>query len=153
MNQSNDVINKANIKFVATYWRPNAFSVKKGLVAIGIKKNINVWRRVAVITIVVSILSASAAIYFALQKSQQNQSLQQIEKTIERKHPLEKSKRIEFYDTPLSVVVPKIEEIYNIKIENLPDEEYRLSLSYEGNASDLVNTINELLGIELIISK
>ena len=51
------------------------------------------------------------------------------------------------------MVVEKINETYNVKVTGLPEspEEYRLSLHYEGTASDLVETINEILGTELTV--
>lgn len=36
-------------------------------------------------------------------------------------------------------------------IINVPQTEYRLTLSYEGTAADLIQTINDLLGTDLQI--
>lgn len=60
-------------------------------------------------------------------------------------------KRIEFTDAPLPEVIQAIERTYGVKVTNVPDTEYRLTLSYEGTAADLIATINDLLGVELKI--
>ncbi len=62
------------------------------------------------------------------------------------------STHIEFDNAPLSAVIAEIERIYNVKIGNIPTDEPRLTLSYDGTASDLVATINELLGTELTVT-
>ena len=45
----------------------------------------------------------------------------------------------------------EIEKVYGVKLGNVPDDDIRLSLSYEGTAADLVDTINDLLGTEIEI--
>ena len=47
----------------------------------------------------------------------------------------------------------EIEKVYDVRLTSLPEEEYRLTLSYEGTAEDLVATINELLGTHIEIEK
>lgn len=60
-------------------------------------------------------------------------------------------KRIEFDDAPLTQVVKAIEDTYGVEISGLEDTDSNLTLtlSYEGNAIDLINTINELLNTNL----
>lgn len=58
---------------------------------------------------------------------------------------------IDFTDAPLGDVVKDIERIYGVKISNIPTETYSLTLHYEGDASELVTIINELLNINLQI--
>lgn len=60
-------------------------------------------------------------------------------------------KRIEFDNRPIAVVAAEIEKVYGVKLGNVPDDDIRLSLSYEGTAADLVDTINDLLGTEIEI--
>ena len=45
----------------------------------------------------------------------------------------------------------KIESVYDVNVVNLPDStsEYTLSLHYEGTPSDLINTINDILGTRM----
>lgn len=59
--------------------------------------------------------------------------------------------RIEFDDTPVSVVARKVEEVYGVRLGNLPADDPAVTISYEGNAADLVETLNELLGSEIVI--
>lgn len=60
--------------------------------------------------------------------------------------------RIEFVDAPLADVVAEIENVYGVEVGGIPaGKDYRLTLSYEGTATDLVETINELLGTSLTV--
>jgi hypothetical protein len=63
------------------------------------------------------------------------------------------AQRITFDDAPLSEVIIKIQETYNVTITNIPTEEHRLTLSYEGTADELIETINDLLGTEMKIQE
>ncbi len=62
-----------------------------------------------------------------------------------------RSERVEFNDASLGDVIDRIEKVYGVKVTDVPKEDYRLTLSYEGTAADLVATINELLGTDLQI--
>lgn len=62
--------------------------------------------------------------------------------------------RIEFSDEPLSVVVAEIERVYGVNVVNEPETgDYRVTLSYEGNAAELIETINELFGLNLEVQR
>ena len=56
---------------------------------------------------------------------------------------------------PLSSVVAEIENAYNVEISGLDetDRDQRLTLSYEGNAAELVSAINEILGTQLTVEQ
>lgn len=62
---------------------------------------------------------------------------------------------IDFENAPLPVVVDKISRTYDVEITGLPEspDDYKLSLHYEGTASDLVETINEILGTEMTVTQ
>ena len=64
-------------------------------------------------------------------------------------------KVIDFESTPLTVVAEKIREVYGVSVRNLPDNagDITLSLHYEGSAADLVDTINEILSIQMTIEE
>ena len=53
------------------------------------------------------------------------------------------------------VVVDRIREVYGVEVVNLPDnaDNYRLSLHYEGNPMELVETINDILDINMTIKE
>lgn len=61
--------------------------------------------------------------------------------------------RLEFNDAKLSDVIKAVEEAYGVKLTNVPDEEIYLTLSYEGNAQDFIDTVNELLNTEIEIER
>lgn len=61
--------------------------------------------------------------------------------------------RLEFTDAPLTEVVKGVEEAYGVKLYNVPKEDLHLTLSYEGNAEDFVEAVNELLGTDIKIEK
>ena len=60
---------------------------------------------------------------------------------------------IDFEYAALPEVVKQIEKVYGVEIINMPEDadSYHLTLHYEGDASDLINTINEILGTNLKI--
>lgn len=60
---------------------------------------------------------------------------------------------LEFNDAKLSDVIKAVEEAYGVKLTNVPDEEIFLTLSYEGNAQDFIDTVNELLNTEIEIER
>lgn len=64
-------------------------------------------------------------------------------------------KAIDFENAPLTVVAKRIKEVYGVDVVNLPPdaENLKLSLHYEGNALELVDTINEILGTQMSIKK
>ncbi|MDE6268196.1 MAG: hypothetical protein K2M04_03845 [Muribaculaceae bacterium] len=64
-------------------------------------------------------------------------------------------KVIDFDNAPLPTVLAEIKGTYGADVENIPAnaENYRLTLLYEGTAADLIETINEILGTDLIIAE
>lgn len=145
-----------SLHFVATFWRKDSFSVDNALKRLGIKNTLrNMRRRVATVVAVVAVLGMSAAIYFSYKESspQPVPAEKGSPSVLPSESPLQRRVRMEFTDATLDEVVKEIEHAYGVKIENIPDEEIRLTLCYEGNASDLIATINELLGTHLKIKE
>jgi hypothetical protein len=144
-----------SLNFVSRHYRANAFSTKEGLEKIGIGEH-RWWKQRWVAAAAVGVvLAASAAVYSIVQTVPQGSDEvpvveQQIDNSVK---PAEIVKKITFEDADLATVVNEIEKVYDVKIVNMPDKEYHVTLSYEGNAADLVDTINELLGTNLKISK
>lgn len=58
-----------------------------------------------------------------------------------------------FENASLIEIIQTIEKKCNVTITNIPSQELCLSLDYEGNADDLISTINELFEINLKIEK
>lgn len=59
--------------------------------------------------------------------------------------------RIEFTDASLEEVAAAVNKTYGVKLINLPDTDQHLTLSYEGTATDFVETLNALLGSSIRI--
>lgn len=114
------------------------------------------WLRhnVAAACIGAAVLVASAASIYYISTSEKSPEPETQEVTTVANTPAYepyKVVKIQFADAPLPVVVEEIEKVYGVKVTNLPEEETRLTISYEGNAFDVVETINELLGTNLTI--
>ncbi|MEZ3589940.1 MAG: DUF4974 domain-containing protein [Muribaculaceae bacterium] len=143
------------VEFVARYYREGAFSARRGWRQLGLT-TLQWWRtRWAAAAAVVVALTATAGIYAYITSSPSEARQPEAAPVTEKVTPIgEVSRKIEFADTPLVDVVKEIERVYEVRVVNLPkDGDYRLTLSYEGTAKDLVETINELLGISLRIEE
>lgn len=95
------------------------------------------------------VLTASAA-YIALKPESRPAPVQEPQ-NIEQSAPTEmyRTHRLDFSDTPLSQVVAKIETEYGVTVDNVPEGDYRLTGSFEGDAGEIVESINMLLGTEM----
>lgn len=62
-------------------------------------------------------------------------------------------KIIDFEETPLPIVIERIQEVYGVEIANIPTNanDYRLSLHYVGTAVDLIDTINDILDTDMTV--
>lgn len=62
---------------------------------------------------------------------------------------------IDFENAPLPTVVQKIREVYGVEVIDMPADasEYSLSLHYVGSATDLVETINDILDTDMKIQE
>ena len=113
-------------------------------------------RNVAAACIGAAILVASAASIYYISTSENSPVSENKEVTTISNAPAYehyKIVKIQFADAPLSDVVAEIEKAYGVKVSNLPQKETRLTISYEGNAYDVIETINELLGTNLTIEE
>lgn len=144
-----------NIDFIARNYRHGCFDTEKALRQIKPQytfSRIRKWMTAACVTLV--ILGAGA---FVLINNgylfTNNDTDTQVEKILSK--DLNVVKVIDFDDVPLTRVVVSIKEIYGVEVINLPENAaaIRLSLHYSGNVSDLIETINEILGTELKIKE
>lgn len=139
------------ISYVAKRYRKGKFATDKGWKRLGIAPSHRLWRmRVAAAIASVIALSAIAAIFY------HEYSLYE-EPIVERQMPdtiqATAVRVIDFENTPLPTVISKIREVYGVEITGIPDNatDYRLSLHYEGNVVDLVETINEILDTKMAL--
>lgn len=147
-----------SLDFVTSHYCPGAFRPLPLAKLLHINVRIPLFRRRNVAAAcVMSALIACAGIGTYLYICQEAPAaIPAVETTIPMTQPVSTAKeikRITFNDTPLAEVVKEIEKVYDVRLTSLPEEEYRLTLSYEGTAEDLVATINELLGTHIEIEK
>lgn len=144
-----DKFNKS-VNFVARHYRADAFKPRSFFFGRSLAAR---WRRWGVAaSVAVGVLTASACFYTFVLRQPEAVEPQPIEQTVAPEQPARLvSQRIEFTDAPLTEVVAQIELTYDVTVENIPTAEYRLTLSYEGTADDLISTINMLLGTALTI--
>ena len=144
------------IKYIAKHYRRGLFSVNAGWKHLGIATSLRIRRLRAVAAAAgVVILTATAAVIYS------HVSLKpEVEEVRPRpvnappaKAPENEVKIIDFDNTPLPVVTRRIQEVYGVEVINLPEnaDDYVISLHYEGNAVDLVQTINEILDTRMSV--
>lgn len=145
-----------DIEYIAKRYKKGKFSVEEGWKRLNIKPAFN-WRSKIIAASVASVvvLTAAAAV-IVYQHSINNQATTNstTEKTIEIA-PEQIVKVIDFENTPLPTVIDKIKDVYGVEVVNIPEnaEDYNLSLHYEGNATDLIATINEILDTQMEVKK
>ena len=147
--------NNQDISYIAKRYRKGLFATDAALKRVkpaGV--SFPARARIAVIAGVVVVLGATASILIRNHYADQEPKPATTSQTVEIA-PEAVSRVIDFENATLPTVVTKIKEIYGVDIVNLPDnaEDYTLSLHYEGNASDLVETINMTLDTEMKIEK
>lgn len=142
-----------NIDFIARHYRKGRFGADAGWRRLGILP-VSRWKRYRVAAAVAAtvILSATAAIIY-----HEYQAADVRQQSIEAPaiSPLAEVKVIDFENTSLTDVVKKIEEVYNVEVENLPEHVngHELSLHYEGTPTDLIATINDILGTQMTVTE
>ena len=145
-----------SIKFVASNYQRGSFSSAKAWRKVTCTNPFNWVRKIAVAAAVCVFLAASAFLYTTLKpsdnKTEKNTNIK-IDNVMPSSQTTSTTARLEFINAPLEDVVKKIEETYGVKITGIPDQNIKLTLSYEGTADDIVETINETLQISLVIEK
>jgi len=138
---------------IARQYRNGAFSVKDGWKRLGIGPA--TWwsaKKIAAAAAIAVVISATAGIF--IHKNLQKPVSAEIipSESIEPRYAV---CVIDFEDAPLPIVLETIKETYNVEIINIPNnaDTYKLTLHYEGNADDLVDTINEILGTGIAIKE
>ncbi len=111
-------------------------------------------RYITAASVAAVVLTATASLYFYSTNSSKSGSEYVPSTMFEETGTSAENKieKIEFYNASLKEVVAEIERIYDVSISNVPEEEIRVTISYEGSASDVVDTLNDLLNTNLIVS-
>ena len=153
-----------SLNFVSKYFQPYIFSKNRkdaDFYSITGKKRIfNIFtstpRKIAAASITVALVaSASCLIY--LRSTDKQSAPVEINTPVEQTEVIEVQNQyteyavIDFSDAPLKEVIEDIEKTYGVKISNIPSESHNLTLHYEGDATELISIINDLLDINLRI--
>lgn len=141
------------IDYIARRYRKGYFSPDSGWRRLRIAP-VPHWKRYRVAAAVAAtiVLSATAALIYQEYKTV-NVPQQTVETTVASS--LAEVRVIDFENASLIDVVRKIEEVYGVKVENLPEQgdEYELSLHYEGTPTDLISVINDILGTQMTVAE
>lgn len=143
-----------DIKFIADRYRPGRFNADKGWSRLGIGISFK-WKRFRMAAAIAGFLflSASAAFVYNRYYSSASDNMEVVNSQEIQESPVLIVRVIDFEDTPLPIVIDKIKEMYGVDISNIPSNvnDFRLSLHYEGNANDLIETINDILGTDMTV--
>lgn len=144
-----------NIDFIARRYRRGCFDTEKALRQIKSPSmffNIRKWVAAACVALVILGAGAFVLVRNGVLFGDGATEVQSEGFTTETLNVI---KVIDFDDAPLSDVVASIKEVYGVEVSNLPDNasSLKLSLHYTGNITDLIETINEILGTELKIKE
>lgn len=141
------------IDFIARHYRKGLFSTAAGWRRLGIV-SLSGWRRYRIAAAVAAtvILSATAAILY---RDYRLKDVPPQTAPVYNTSPLTEVKVIDFENAPLPRVVEKIESVYGVRVNDVPEssEEYVLSLHYEGTPTDLVSVINDILGTQMTVTE
>lgn len=141
-------------EFVVRHFKDGALLPNEGWHRFKLTHHISSFKRyVAAASVATIVLAASASLYYFynIKSNPETQNVHLIS-TEETKHSIEyRIEKIEFHNASLKDVVAEIEHVYDVKISNVPEEDIRVNISYEGTAQDFVETINELLNTNLVI--
>ncbi|MDO4319451.1 MAG: DUF4974 domain-containing protein [Bacteroidales bacterium] len=141
------------IDFISVHYRKGRFAVDQGWKRLGVP-SVSLWKRYRVAAAIAAavVISATAAVVY--HEYHTGEVPQQTVRTATQ-GAMAEVKVIDFENASLSDVVRKIETIYNVKVENLPEEgnDYVLSLHYEGTPADLIDVINDILGTQMTVSE
>lgn len=141
------------VDFIARRYKKGRFSPDAGWQRLGIAP-VSIWRkyRVAAAVAATVILSATATILY---REYRMDDVPKQAAPVVTVNPLAVVKVIDFEETPLPEVIKKIESVYNVKIDNIPDnpEDYELSLHYEGTPADLISVINDILETQMTVAE
>lgn len=143
---------KENINFVARHYRRGRFDAKSAWRKLGIRNSsLRRWRIAVMIAVALGVSATAMVLYRAYNPVHTPQSAVENVSV----SPMSKVMVIDFESAPLTEVVAEIESVYGVKVGNLPDDpaKYSLSLKYEGNPQQLVDAINDILGLQLTVAE
>ena len=145
-----------SLRFVTRHFEEDTLLPRTGWQQFSVSHHISssLRRNVAAACIGAVVFAAAASIYYFNTRPDIPATVEKVnvQPTETAVAPEMRIERIEFHDAPLKDVVAEIERIYGVTIGNVPDKDMRLTISYEGTAQDVVETINDLLNLNLTVS-
>lgn len=153
MTENNEM--EEDLHFVVNHFKKGTLLPSNGWRKFKLKHRLSNYKRyIAAASITAVVLAASASLYYLSSHNVNSQREEQITEVIPTvASPMEATTaKIEFKNAPLTDVVAEIERIYGVKITNLPEERIMVTISYEGTALDVVETINDLFDTNLKIA-
>ncbi|MDE6279297.1 MAG: DUF4974 domain-containing protein [Paramuribaculum sp.] len=140
-----------DIQFVTRYYLDDTLLPERGWRIFRASHGISAFRRnIAAAAVGLIVLTASAAVYFI-----SHDTTPTAQPTVSAPSTTvvlaETTQKIEFRDAKLKKVVAEIERIYDVRITGVPEQEIKVTISYEGTAADVVEALNELFDLNLII--
>ncbi len=144
-----------DLQFVAHHFKEGTLLPSNGWRKFKLTHHLSSVRfRVAAASIAAVVFAASASIYYFSSHTTPSTSEESIKVATQGTAlpPDTKTAKIEFKNTPLSEVVAEIERVYGVKVINIPTDQIMVTISYEGTASDVVETINDLFDTHLKIA-
>lgn len=147
------MIKENNIEFIAKHYRKGKFNANREWKRLGIAgKFWNLKRISAAVAVGVVVVSAAAFAVYENYFVDTAPHQDVIDNTVTAAYMV---KAIDFENAPLTKVIESIENTYEVRITNIPEDatDFNLSLHYEGNAFELVETINDILDIDLKIEE
>ena len=142
------------IRYIAKHYRKGRFNAGEAWKRLSpaSSSRMRVYRIAAAIA-ALAFLSATAAViyhHYELKKTPVEPVAEPVSEPVKL---TEVVKVIDFENAPLTAVVLKIKEVYGVEVVNVPEnaDDYHLSLHYEGNAVDLVATINDILETQIAV--
>lgn len=147
---------ETDFQFVLHHFKEGTLLPKKGWQRFKLLHHISYIRRnIAAASIAAVVLAASASIYYissADRDSESKTAVTNVDTKTSNTSSEVKIAKIQFRNAPLKEVVSKIESVYDVTISNLPKDDIMVTISYEGTAADVVETLNELFDIDLKIT-
>ena len=142
------------VEFIAGHYKEGLFAAEPALYRIkGFKKRFLTVPKIAAISSFVIAIGAMAAILIT--KPYDHKETGTGIPAIEKVSPVSVSRVIDFDDVPLTAVVEQIRLIYNVDVTDMPQDadELYVTIHYEGTVSDLIETLNEILGTNMRIKE
>lgn len=148
-------MDEKDIDFIADHYSDDVFSPETGWrkfrSTLGLRR-----KRYGIAAAVAAIITVTATAAIISYENHRNEpdAVESVS-DITSAQDIEETRVLAFDHTKLTDVVEIVETEYSVEIGNIPpnSDDYELTLRYEGTPSELIEAINEILGIQLTLSE